>query len=681
MDSKNRLIAISLVVGIVLGFIFSKVIDVRIGINPRIRHILSKVRDVSERNLNVKDVLKLCSFDKKSDIRKVGKSKVTMEISSKYASNGKYSLKCVFPDGGGAIEFYDTLPRNWTGYKTFKFDVYSEEDGVPLSLYIKDTKNTSYYDRFNLENIHLHRGWNNIEIPVSAIDKKLRLYDIHHIRIFLWRVKGVHILYFDNFRLISSKGDKLSKKPIKIIIYPNKEKRKISHLLYGSNLEPKMESGQKIVDFIKDIGITCFRFPGGGSPGWRWRTGWADFNSKMKNMPLSRIAYLIDFCRLTNTKLIMQVNIESGTPQDAAALVEYMNKKANFRVDYWELGNEVYGKWDKAYTTPKEYIKLIKKYSQAMKSVDSTIKIGADWGETFYDKVKWDQTIIKGAADYIDFVSYHWYPNHISKRHKVNGKSHPAPKELMANAMEIPDIIRRFNRIIAEYAPQRRGKIEFTFLEWDGAWDAPSSDPKPPYAKGVAQWSLANAVFYADSLGQFAANGVTVSAQYSFQECMFGLIRGWDPAEGWGGKAWDEKTIRPKAFAIKIFSKHFGGILIENKVEGSPVYYKSQDWWPSSYTGKVPYITCYASKFKGENKLGIILINKHPDKNFNLDISIKGKVSGNADIWILTGPSLMSQNDGSPGAVKIEKLPSIRVTNKFKYTLPAHSVVAMEIEL
>ncbi|RKY39641.1 MAG: hypothetical protein DRP76_03170 [Candidatus Omnitrophota bacterium] len=399
----------------------------------------------------------------------------------------------------------------------------------------------------------------------------------------------------------------------------------------------------------------------------------------MKNMPLSHIDYLIDFCKKTNTKLIMRVNIESGTPEDAAGLVEYMNEKVKFRVDYWELGNEPYGAWDKAYTTPKEYAQLIKRYAKTMKKIDPTIKIGAAWGGRYYDKIKWDQTIIKEAADYIDFVSYHWYPNHTNRTHKVNGRIHPTPQEIMANAMEIPNIIKRFNRIVGKYAPHRKGKIEFTFLEWDGAWDAPSSDPNPPYAKGIVQWSLANAIFYADSLGQFAANGVTVSTQYSFQECMFGLIRGWDPAEGWGGKPWDKKTIRPKAFAIKIFSEYFGDIFIESKVENSPTYYKSQDWWPSSYTGKVPYVTCYASKFKDKNKLGIILINKHSDKDFDLDIVIKGKISGNADIWILTGPTLMSQNDGSPETVKIKKLPSIKITNRFKYTLPAHSIVAMEI--
>ena len=36
-----------------------------------------------------------------------------------------------------------------------------------------------------------------------------------------------------------------------------------------------------------------------------------------------------------------------------------MNKETDTRVVYWEIGNEVYGDWDKAYMTGEEYAKKI----------------------------------------------------------------------------------------------------------------------------------------------------------------------------------------------------------------------------------------------------------------------------------------------------------------------------------
>lgn len=685
MKSRIRTAIVTLMVGMALGILFGKVLDIKVSIRPY-KMALKKLLYSSKSNTQPKrDTLELCAFENKSDIRKIEKQGVTIVISDEKASEGKTSLKCEFPDGGGAIGFYDTFPSDWTGYKKLAFDVYSEDEGLPLSLFIADTNNTSYYDRFNRENIALKNGWNAIEIPISDIDKKLILDRVNHLRVFLWQVSGSHVLYIDNIRLTSSNesitGASVSG-PIEIIIDPSKEKAKISRLLYGSNLCHKAESDQDIMKFVKNIGITCFRYPGGGSPGWHWKTGVADFSGKVKDMPLANIDYLIEFCKRTNTQIIMQVNIESGTPQEAAELVTYMNKTKGFRVDYWELGNEAYGDWDKAFTTPDKYAETINEYSAAMKAADPDIKIGADWGETYYDRVKWDETLIKKAADHIDFVSIHWYPNHISNNHVYEGRVHPEPEEVMSNAMQVPNIVNRVKNIIERNAPHRKGKVEVAFLEWDGSWDAPSNDP-PPFTRDAAMWSLANAIFYADTLGQFAENGVAVSAQYSLQECMFGLIRGWDPAEGWGGQEWDLETIRPKAYAIQLFSKHFGDILIESTVKNSLYYHKKEDWWPSSYTGTVPYITCYASKFSDKNSLAVIVINKHHDQAADIKISIKepAAVAANGSIWILTGPAITSQNDGTPYAVKINKIVTDMFGNQFTMNIPAHSVVAMEIVL
>ncbi|MBD3245492.1 MAG: hypothetical protein GF333_00590 [Candidatus Omnitrophica bacterium] len=708
----NRLLI--LVLGVFfLGFFAEKLVDVDINVNPRVKGFFSKAREATEVNLFVKGVQRISDFEQESDVKKLEVSKAAVERSDAYASRGTYSLKVTFPDGGGAVGYWATLPRNWVGYKALKFDVYSEEGEVPLSLFIADTRNTSYYDRFNRDGIALRKGWNNIEIPIEAIDRKLIMNDINHMRIFLWKVPGRHVLYFDNIRLVSGDAEEASvpaaeqpreesasgaeatavpvKKrkvpvsvsgPVSIVIDPASEGNEVSELLWGSNLCAKMESNTIIRKLVRHLGLTCFRFPGGGSPGWRWKTGEGDFSPKMKRMMLADVDYLVDFLRDTGTELIMQVNIESGTAEEAAELVRYLNKEKDFRVEYWELGNEAYGGWDNAHTTAGNYAKIVREYSTAMKAVDPTIKIGANWGETYYNKVQWDQTILKEAGRYIDFVSIHWYPNHINKEHAYKGRVHPYPKEVMANHRQIPRMIERVHSLIDTYAPYREGEIEVTFLEWDGAWDAPSSDPSPPFAEGNAMWSLANALFYADTLGEFARHGVTVSAHYNFQECMFGLIRGWDKPWGWGGSPWDQKIIRPKGYAIQLYADHFGDVMVESHVHNSPVYYKENDWWPSSYTGEVPYVTCYASKFKTGNKLGVILVNKHEKDDIEVKMRVKG-TNGTMTCtpWVLTGPGLMESNENSPDSIAIEAVTEFTAEGAFEYTLPARSVTALEIEL
>ena len=77
-----------------------------------------------------------------------------------------------------------------------------------------------------------------------------------------------------------------------------------------------------------------------------------------------------------------------------------------------------------------------------------------------------------------------------------------------------------------------------------------------------------------------------------------------------------------------------------------------------------------------------MLINKHTDQDLNVEISISGniKVNNIGKIWLLNGPNIMAQNDGKPETVKIKEIEINNVKNNFKYTLPAHSVTAMEIE-
>jgi len=507
------------------------------------------------------------------------------------------------------------------------------------------------------------------------------------IRYYLQR-SAEKIKVYGHKKVMSLKGKIISTMPVptdhrladlSFQVWMDKPLRKINPLIYGSNLTPKTEFEMDVAKFGRDIGITNVRFPGGGSMGYHWKLSKYDFSDRFDQAPLSNIENVIKFCRIMNAQLAIQVNIESGTPEEAADWVRYMNKGiGNFRVDYWELGNEVYGDWDKAFMSGEDYAKLIKRYAAMMKQADPTIKIGADWGGERYQQ--FDEAILKRSADYIDFVSYHWYPNHINNSHRYQERNHPFPNEIMANALAVEKLVKRFEAMISELAPHRKGKIEFTIMEWDGSWDAVASDLEFEY-KGMV-WSLANAIFHADALGQFALHGVTVESIYCLQEIMHGLIRGWDKQAGWGGSRWDGETIRPKALVFKMFSRYFQDTLVESKVEGSPLYYKETDWRPDSYSGQVPYVTGYASKSSQGDIIAIALINKHAEKDFKVNIAIDGAIVGDqGEVWILNGPDLNAQNDGSPGVVAIKKYDLSDVRNRFSYNVPPHSVNMLRIPI
>jgi alpha-L-arabinofuranosidase len=117
-------------------------------------------------------------------------------------------------------------------------------------------------------------------------------------------------------------------------------------------------------------------------------------------------------------------------------------------------------------------------------------------------------------------------------------------------------------------------------------------------------------------------------------------------------------------------------------VENVPYYNKSNDWWPGAYSGRVPYVTCYVSKFGESGKLGVILINKHPERDFDIEVFVDKNtpLKNEGAAWMLRGPEINSQNDGQPRTVAISKYELHNAGNNFKYTIPAHSVTAIEIE-
>lgn len=642
------------------------------------------------------------SFEDKNSVTVFqGNDGATLKVVDEHATDGRRSLLVEYPTGnefpGLEMEVFGRDCFSWADKEFFSADIFNGSDH-PNTLTVKIKSGKDYPKRsFEREYVLAPRQNTTINILISEMQKALDVRLISYLNFFLHSPAQKVSLYFDNIK-VGGKGEEAPAssadtsaagesqavvdqpvqldQPIVLDVYPAEDVRPINKMIYGSNLDSKVEFEMDVAKFAKDMGITNFRFPGGGSTGYHWKLSKHEFEARFDTAPLSNMENVLKFAEIAGAQMIIQVNVESGTPQEAAEWVEYMNKKSGHRVDYWEIGNEVYGDWDKAYMSGEKYADVVKEYAAAMKAVDPAIKIGADFGGPSYEE--FDVATLTNAGDSIDFVSYHWYPNHINPDKKYKGRSHPLPEEIMANALAIPQIINRFEGLVKNYAPQRTGQIEFTFLEWDGSWDAVSSDLDFQY-KGV-MWSLANAIFYADALGQMALNGISASSIYTLEEVMFGLIRGWDKDAGWGGSPWDRESVRPKAFAIKIFSRYFGDKLIKNNLQGSPSYYKEQDWSSSSFAGNVPYVAAYTSRFTSEDTVAIILINKHASQDFPVTINLKNFVPADTgDAWILMGPDLLAQNDGKPGTVKLRKFAVKDVKDSFVFISPAHSVSVMQI--
>jgi len=243
---------------------------------------------------------------------------------------------------------------------------------------------------------------------------------------------------------------------------------RVSPLFWGTNFLFWLENDQalqdgKIEQSLKNLPVSVLRYPGGTvADNYHWETNLLANNNRFpyeEGNTQSDFDEFMDFCQRVQAEPILVVNTESwqiaqnidGGVQEAAAWVQYCKDKG-YQVKYWEIGNETY--WNPFFTA-REYGLAVKRYAQAMKAVDPSIKISANghwdvqmvgtkerinpdqWeairqmyaniqsrqdtqaADDYVDlhknnnirdgSEKWWNNVAEECGEYIDMISVHWY--------------------------------------------------------------------------------------------------------------------------------------------------------------------------------------------------------------------------------------------------------------------------------
>ncbi|HEY3608182.1 MAG TPA: cellulose binding domain-containing protein [Pseudonocardiaceae bacterium] len=182
-----------------------------------------------------------------------------------------------------------------------------------------------------------------------------------------------------------------------------------------------------VQSLLGQAGIGMLRYPGGSYGDiyhWQDNTATGGFVA-----PGTNFDAFMGTVKTIGAQPILIANYGTGTPQEAAAWVQYANVTKGYGAKYWEIGNENYGNgyyganWEAdnhASKSPTTYANNVLQYASAMKAVDPTVKIGAvltlpgNWPASVLaagDSADWNRTVLSIAGSAIDFVIVHWYPN------------------------------------------------------------------------------------------------------------------------------------------------------------------------------------------------------------------------------------------------------------------------------
>jgi len=172
----------------------------------------------------------------------------------------------------------------------------------------------------------------------------------------------------------------------------------------------------------------------------------------------------LEFCKEIGADPQVAVNLGSGTPDEAAAWVRYIEVRWQTHSGLlWELGNELWGNWNLGYPTRDQLAARTLEYSNAIRAVDPSARLiatGAD-PEVFKD---WNAIQLTNPPGTFNYLSTHF----VVGTGEVQQKSPTADfvaQASLALPVELERRVRQEQQQI-DSAPGYAGKAHVAFTEW-----------------------------------------------------------------------------------------------------------------------------------------------------------------------------------------------------------------------
>jgi len=177
----------------------------------------------------------------------------------------------------------------------------------------------------------------------------------------------------------------------------------------------------------REARLPLLRYPGGNfASGYHWQDGVGPrekrrttFNRAWNQPEPNHVGTdeFMAYCKAVGCEPFICVNAGDGTPEEAAAWVEYCNGAAAARfgrlradnghpepynVRVWQIGNEIWGNWQIGHCSREEYAERYERFYKAMKAADPTIHIIACGQD-----LRWNEPLVTRKGPLIESVSIH----------------------------------------------------------------------------------------------------------------------------------------------------------------------------------------------------------------------------------------------------------------------------------
>ena len=231
-----------------------------------------------------------------------------------------------------------------------------------------------------------------------------------------------------------------------------------------SSMDPEM------VELSRALKTPVVRFGGNFTSAYHWRDGVGPMDKRisMLNLAWGMPEYnhfgtdeFLEYCRLIGAEPQIALNLGSGTPEEAAEWVGYVNQRWGDKRGglLWELGNELWGDFQTGYPTLERVAGLTRRFSEAVRKADPRARLIATGQDPDHFK-EWNAAQLTNPPDTFEMLATHFVVGTGRVR-----RANPSPDFVALSAFALPVELERKLRQMKEQIDSSawRGKATLAF--------------------------------------------------------------------------------------------------------------------------------------------------------------------------------------------------------------------------
>jgi alpha-L-arabinofuranosidase len=426
-------------------------------------------------------------------------------------------------------------------------------------------------------------------------------------------------------------------------------------------LDPEM------VAMSRELKTPIVRFGGNFTSAYHWKDGVGprDQRISMLNAAWGIPEYnqfgtdeFLRFCQLIGAEPQIALNLGTGTPQEAADWVQYVNAHWSDHSGglLWELGNEIWGNFQIGYPTLPRVAEKTRSFSDAVRKVDGKarfIATGAD-PDVFHD---WNAAQLANPPGTFDFLSTHF----VVTTNSVQAL-HPSPDFIAQTTFALPiELEHRLRSMHQQFQDSSASAVKTAFTEWL-FWS--SEDQFSPRYD-----NMGGAIGTAGFLNMLLRSADIVPVSN-----MTGIIE-------FGG-IWKKRGRVfgvPAYWVFRMYSNADATRLVETRSDGE-TYDVDQGSTRLPKIAGVPYLDVVAALNASGNKLTLFCVNRHVTRDIEAKIELTGFRPARAIAHSIFAESIYEKNDETePGHVRPRDSALPVDSPEISYTFRHESVTVIEM--